>query len=88
MRSQFLGLETTGSPLADGRLKTGQETSRRNLLLGRKQGLDELCGPRGQAALYFLAFASASSNFLMYLAGFLLKSLRQDLQHSLISRSL
>lgn len=40
---------------------------------------------------YFLAFAaffSASSIFFTYLAVFLLKSFKQDLQQSLISRSL
>ncbi len=37
-------------------------------------------------ACYFFALASASSIFLMYLAGSLLKSFRQPLQHILISR--
>ena len=37
-------------------------------------------------ANYFLAFLSASSSFLMYLAVSFLKSFKQDLQHILISR--
>ena len=42
---------------------------------------------RGYLGFWFgLAFASASSIFLMYLVGSFLKSLRQDLQQSLISR--
>lgn len=63
-----------------------EENGRRVLHGEREPGRNRVPTPILAFANYFLAFFSAASSFLIYLAGSFLKSFRQDLQHILISR--